>query len=162
MIFLDQTSTFFIKICVKGTFTHHFFNTISDDSRSKRISSAVGRTLRHLDTIEDDSKQNKESRENSYHEQRDSSKTSESKIEHKEKQNVAKSEAQKETSYGGSKEDHRSNEEVINNKNLYINIPVCSHETVCILDFQRKSSITMGNKIKATIHRRSDVKTNHQ
>ena len=133
-----------------------------DKSRSKRISSAVGRTLRHFDTIEDDSKQNKEYRESSSHEQRDSSKTSESKIERKEKQNIEKSEAQKETSYGGSNEDHRSNEEVQKNKKPYINIPVCSYDTICILDFQRKSIITMGNKIKTTIHRRSVVKTNHR
>ena len=133
-----------------------------DNSRSKRISSAVGRTLRHFDTIEDDSKQNKEYRKSSSHEPRDSSKTSESKIENKKKQTIEKSEAQKETSFGGSKEDHRSDEEVMTNKKPYINIPVCSHDNICILDFQRKSSITTGNKIKATIHRRSVVKTNHQ
>ena len=132
-----------------------------DDSRSKRISSSVGRVLRHLDTIEDDSKQNKEYRESSSHEQRDSSGISESKIEHKEKQNIQNSEAKKETSYGGSKEDHRSNEEVLKKKKPYINIPICSHDTICILDFQR-SSITTGNKIKATVHRKSVVKLNHQ
>ena len=136
--------------------------TFLDDSRSKRISSAVGRVLRHLDTIEDDSKQNKEYRESRSHEQRDSSEISESKIEHKEKQNIQNSEAKKETSYGGSKEDHRSTKEVMKNKKPYINIPVCSHETTRVLDFQRKLSITMGNKIKTTIHRRSAVKSNRQ
>ena len=160
MIFLHQTG-----IIVKVIFTHNFFNSkiiFLDNSRSKRISGAVGRTIRHLDTIEDDSKQNKEYRESSSHEQRYSRKTSESKIKHKGKQDIEKSEAQKETSYGGSKEDHKSNEEVMKNKKPYTNIPVCSHETIRILDFQRKLSITMGNKIKATIHRRSAVKSNHQ